>query len=88
MADIQLTRIRMSSGGSRNEHITYVGSAVQVWSREAVIGFIDRTSDTFFVRDFTGRRTEVGIVEASPRYLRTRADGQWTDNLLALPRTA
>jgi len=28
----------------------------------------------------------VGVVEDSPPYLRTYADGKWTDNLLALPR--
>ena len=27
----------------------------------------------------------VGVVEATPPYIRTHADGVWTDNLLALP---
>jgi len=88
LMDIQLTRIRMSFGGSRHEHITNVGSATQVWTREAVIGFIEQRSDTFYVRDSAGRRADVGVVNATPKYLRTYADGQWTDNLLALPHTA
>jgi hypothetical protein len=30
---------------------------------------------------------EVGVVErGSTKYLRTHADGQWSDNLLSLPR--
>ena len=29
---------------------------------------------------------KVGVVDATPPYLRTHADGVWTDNLLALPR--
>lgn len=28
----------------------------------------------------------VAVVESAPKYLRTRANGKWTDNLLALPR--
>jgi hypothetical protein len=27
----------------------------------------------------------VGVVKASPPYIRTYADGKWTNNLLALP---
>jgi Protein of unknown function (DUF3892) len=30
-------------------------------------------------------RVEVGVVEASPKYIRTYAYGKWTNNLLALP---
>lgn len=33
-----------------------------------------------------GREVSVGIVEASPPYLRTYADGVYNDNLLSLPR--
>jgi hypothetical protein len=29
---------------------------------------------------------EVRVVDANPPYLRTVANGQWSDNLLALPR--
>jgi hypothetical protein len=28
---------------------------------------------------------KVGVVNADPPYIRTHADGKWTDNLLALP---
>ncbi|MEN4450123.1 DUF3892 domain-containing protein [Mycobacterium sp. SM3041] len=35
-----------------------------------------------------GRQVRVGVVtpQVGPKYLRTYADGVWTDNLLALPR--
>lgn len=29
---------------------------------------------------------KIGVVEASPPYIRTYADGKWTNNLLSLPR--
>jgi len=32
------------------------------------------------------RSVAVGVVHANPPYIRTYADGVWTDNLLALPR--
>jgi hypothetical protein len=38
------------------------------------------------VRGSDGSDVAVGVVDASPPYIRTYADGNWTDNLLALPR--
>jgi len=36
-----------------------------------------------------GKRADIGIVEGqNGPYLRTYADGQWNDNLLALPECA
>jgi hypothetical protein len=32
-----------------------------------------------------GYRAAVGVVNANPPYIRTYADGVWTDNLFALP---
>jgi hypothetical protein len=32
------------------------------------------------------RDVQVLVVNANPPYLRTHADGQWSNNLLALPR--
>jgi hypothetical protein len=37
-------------------------------------------------RDAYGDDVAVGVVEATPPYIRTHADGVWTDNLLSLPR--
>jgi hypothetical protein len=37
------------------------------------------------VRDSKGD-VRVGVVDGTPPYIRTYADGRWTDNLLALPR--
>jgi Protein of unknown function (DUF3892) len=40
------------------------------------------------VEDARGNRADVGVVTPThgAKYLRTYADGVWTDNLLALPR--
>ena len=55
-------------------------------SRQAVIDWLrEDTNNTAYVADASGR-VPVGVVDANPPYLRTYADGEWTNNLLALPR--
>jgi hypothetical protein len=50
-----------------------------------VIDSINADSNTFFTHE-GGKRAIIAVVDgASGPYLRTHADGQWTDNLLALP---
>ncbi|HEY3412782.1 MAG TPA: DUF3892 domain-containing protein [Armatimonadota bacterium] len=87
---VQVTQIHFA-GGSQHEHIAAVrwlnpedGSAGQN-TREEMVAWLRKPGSRATVSD--GSRTvEVGIVEAHPPYLRTHADGAWTDNLLALPR--
>ncbi|XRW54181.1 DUF3892 domain-containing protein [Pseudoduganella sp. S-14] len=86
MADYQITCINLSHNGGRHEHITHVGNPA-AWGATKltvadVIANINK-GHTFFVRDPYGRRAEVGVVNANPPYIRTRADNVWTDNLLA-----
>jgi hypothetical protein len=52
-------------------------------TREDAIYRIKNNIDTFYVTDNAGRRANVGVWDANPPYLRTYADGVWTDNLLA-----
>lgn len=77
-------------GGNRHEHIASVrwqdpgNGTADVSTREAMVAWI-RKGNRAFVTD--GRNTvDVLVVNAHPPYLRTYADGKWTDNLLALPR--
>jgi hypothetical protein len=52
-----------------------------------VIASIEARTNTFYVIDpYTGKRSEVGVVRPQGRapYLRTYADGDWNNNLLAL----
>ena len=89
MAEYQITAIRMSGGPyTGHEHIAEVQlSNSIIYTVDRIIGFI-RAGHTFIVSD--GPLTVlVGDVPASPEhraYIRTYADGVWTDNLLALPR--
>lgn len=87
MADYQITCINLSQNGGHHEHITHVGNPA-VWGATKlavaqVIAHI-KSGHTFFVRDQFGKRANVGVVNASPPYIRTYADSVWTDNLLAL----
>ena len=83
-----MTHIRMSPPNSNDhEHIAEVRwsqlTQTGECTRAAMVEFINKGNATF-VHDTPDAR--VGVVNASPPYLRTYADGVWTNNLLSLPR--
>lgn len=87
MADVQVTCITKPNPQSPHQHITQLGNPpTWVWPREDVIASINAKTNTFFVRDYAGKRADVGVVREAGKapYLRTYADGVWTDNLLSL----
>lgn len=89
MADVQVTCITKPHPTSPHEHITHLGNprAGWIWTLQQVIESIDGRTNTFHVIDpNTGKRSNVGIVRpvGRPAYVRTHADGDWNDNLLAL----
>jgi hypothetical protein len=93
MADVPVGCITKSDPQGQHEHITHLGNPNAKppwkWTREKVIESIDAKTNTFFVVDpKTGKRSDVGIVRPKGKdpYLRTHADGDWNDNLLALPK--
>ncbi|MGV0039034.1 DUF3892 domain-containing protein [Mycobacterium colombiense] len=82
------------SGGFTHQHITWLwwadptdGSSGNN-SRAAIVDWIEGQNGRAYVADPYGDVADVGVVAPSsgPKYLRTHADGVWTDNLLALPR--
>jgi hypothetical protein len=86
---IHITHIRMA-GGDRHEHIAEVqwwnpqDSATGRSTRETMVAWIRAGGDA---RVETAQSSvEVVVVDANPPYIRTRADGTLTDNLLSLPR--
>jgi len=88
MADAQVTCINKQSRNSTHEGITHLGGNGWKWTRSEVIQSIRNKSNTFFTH-VNGKRADIGIVEGqNGPYLRTYADGQWNDNLLALPECA
>lgn len=89
---IQITAVRLSGGGS-HEHIVHLwwtssdDNSTGDSTREQVVTFIEGGGSAF-VADASRHRVSVGVVTPAhgSKYLRTYADGVWTDNLLALPR--
>jgi hypothetical protein len=87
---IYIVKVHMV-GGARHEHIASVGwrnpedGKTGESTRLVVVDWIENNSGVAKVSD--GINTvSVGVVNANTPYLRTHADGKWTDNLLALPR--
>jgi hypothetical protein len=90
---IRITHIRQA-GGAGHEHI------IRLWwtdpasgktgdnSRVQIVSWIEDEHGKAHVEDALGSRADVLVVTPAqgPKYLRTYADGRWTDNLLALPR--
>uniref|UniRef100_UPI0035C95C44 DUF3892 domain-containing protein n=1 Tax=uncultured Sphingomonas sp. TaxID=158754 RepID=UPI0035C95C44 len=88
MADVQVTCINKQPRNSTHEGITHLGGAGWKWTRSDVIQSIRNKTNTFFTY-VNGKRADIGIVAGqNSAYLRTYADGQWNDNLLALPECA
>ena len=77
-------------GTARHEHIASVRwrnpdtGATGQSTREQMVEWI-RAGNYAFVSDGV-RKVQVRVVNAHPPYIRTWADGVWSDNLLALPR--
>jgi Protein of unknown function (DUF3892) len=57
-------------------------------TRTQIVSWIEDEHGKAYVEDGLGSRADVLVVTPAygPKYLRTYADGRWTDNLLALPR--
>jgi hypothetical protein len=90
---IKITAIRQI-GGSGHEHITHLwwtnpaSGKTGDNERSQVVDWIENKGGKAYVEDHYGYRADVRVVTPAhgPKYLRTHADGRWTDNLLALPR--
>lgn len=93
MPEFQVSCITKPNPENRHEHITHIGgNAGGGWtlSREEVVRRIEGKLEAFYVVDpKTNKRAYVGVVRPSdgrPPFLRTHADGDWNNNLLALPQ--
>lgn len=88
MADVLVDCINKEPRNNTHEGITHLGGPGGgqrwKWSRSAVIQSIEARTNTFHTY-VNGKRADIAVV-AGPngKYVRTHADGLWTDNLLAL----
>ncbi|MBQ0969247.1 DUF3892 domain-containing protein [Streptomyces sp. RK23] len=95
---IQITAVRLS-GGTTHQHITrlwWTNPATAKTgdnTRAEIVTWIEDTwiedeKGQAYTSDAGGHRAEVAVVTPprGEKYLQTRADGVWTNNLLALPR--
>jgi len=85
MPDAQVTCINKRHHQNPHEGITHLGGGGWRWTRQEVIASIEAKTNTFYTF-VNAKRADVGVVNGpNGKYLRTHADGQWNDNLLALP---
>lgn len=87
---IYISEVRMSAGGSAHAHIADVRcrepdtGATGENARAQMIDWINE-GDQARLTDGIGDDVRVGVANATQLYIRTYADGAWTDNLLSLP---
>lgn len=84
--------IRKPHRDSPHEHITHIGNNIGnptpwLMTRESAIARIDAGKEAYYTIDkTTNRRIYIGVVRNDGNkapYLKTHADGKWSDNLLA-----
>lgn len=63
MPDARVTCNTKPDRNSSHEHITHLGGASWYWTREDVIASIDAGTNTFYVLDAQGHRSNVGVVD-------------------------
>ncbi|MEY2565747.1 MAG: hypothetical protein QOE35_276 [Actinomycetota bacterium] len=87
---VYITAVHMN-GAEDHEHIADVRwenrstTATGESTRAAMVDWIENQSGDARVADGASY-VRVGVVNATPPYIRTFADDKWTDNLLVLPR--
>ena len=88
---IEITAISLD-GGTSHEHITHLewqsAASSGLASREALIEWLNERSENQAVVAGEGEHVPVLVVEPHERepFIRTFADGVWTDHLFRLPR--
>jgi hypothetical protein len=85
----QITYIRKPINGS-HQHITHCGNVLLGWelTSSQIIQKIESNVESYYVQDSkTGKIAYLGVVKTAGHapFLRTHADGFWSDNLLSLP---
>jgi hypothetical protein len=87
---IFITHVRLA-GGSNHEHIVAVkwhsplatDKKMGECATKTMVDWIEKESKKVFVTD---GKSVVPVLVIDHKYLRTKANDKWTDNLLSLPR--
>jgi hypothetical protein len=88
MADVSVTCIKKNPRSSAHDGITHLGGAGWNWTRQLVIVSIEAGTNSFYI-DIDGKRSVLKVVnEEHGKYLRAQSDGEWNDDLLAMPDCA
>jgi len=90
MSEYEVNAINKPHRQSPHEHITHIGNNNADWrmTREEAIRRIETRQDSFYTVDrTTGKKIPIEVVREAGKvpFLRTKADGKWNDNLLAMP---
>jgi hypothetical protein len=87
---INITSIHLT-GGKQHQHIASMKwknpetGATGESTRQEMVEWIRDKNGVARVHGSDGSVSQVGVVDAQPPYVRTHADGDWNDNLLAIP---
>lgn len=84
MADAQVTCVTKPNRNSPHEHITHLGGSGWTWSVQDVISSIENGTNTFYTNDGLKRANIEVRTRNGRKFVQTRADGDWTNNLLEL----
>jgi hypothetical protein len=92
---VRVTGIRKDSGNHQNPHegitdyqwVNEHTRATGISSRLEMILFFERDRGEAYVKDYLGNIAYIGVQTSAwgTKYLRTYANGKWSDNLLSLP---
>lgn len=90
MSEYEVNAVNKPHRQSAHEHITHIGNNNADWrmTREEAIRRIEARQDSFYTVDrTTGKKIPIEVVREAGKvpFLRTKADGKWNDNLLAMP---
>ena len=87
MADLQVTCVNKQPLNNTHEGITHLGGPGGNgwrWTRQQVIDSINAGTNTFYTLE-AGRWANIAVIDGPYcDFLRTHADGEWTDDLLVL----
>jgi len=86
MAEFEVRCVKKT--GTTHEHITHLGGGNWMRTVQQVVQSIENGTDSFHTL-VNGKRASIAVVNgAHGKFVRTRADGNWSDNLLAIPACA